>query len=117
MSHFQRKEYACKCGCGFDTVDFDLLRLCNEVREFEGDAVIVSSGCRCLDHNNKIGGVLGSQHTLGRAADLHVSDPWKTHQYLCRQYPNQYGFGVYDNFVHVDTRTNGPVRWDKRSKK
>lgn len=117
MSHFKRNEFACKCGCGFDTVDFELLTLCNEVREFEGGPITVSSGCRCPAHNAKIGGVQISQHVKARAADLHVEYPELTYKWLCRQYPNQYGFGLYDTFVHVDTRTNAPARWDKRTKK
>jgi len=116
MGHFKRKEFACKCGCGFDTTDVDTLRVCNDVRGFEGAPVIVLSGCRCHKHNHMVGGVEESQHTKARAADLRVSDPWKTFQYLCRQYPDKYGFGVYDTFVHVDTRTSGPARWDNRSK-
>jgi len=116
MSYFKRKEFACKCGCGFDTVDIELLPLCNDIRGFEGDEVIVLSGCRCEKHNEEVGGAKHSQHKLGRAADLKVSDPWKTYQYLCNHYKDQYGFGLYDWGVHVDTRTNGPARWDLRTK-
>jgi uncharacterized protein YcbK (DUF882 family) len=116
MQHFQRKEFACECGCGFDTVDFATLAICNEVREFEGAPVIVTSGCRCKLHNEAIGGADSSQHTKARAADLEVSDPAKTYKYLCGQYPGKYGFGLYDTFVHVDTRTNGPARWDFSTK-
>ena len=116
MSYFQRKEFACKDLCGFDTVDVDTLSVCNDVRGFEGGPVRVSSGCRCQAHNKDVGGADNSQHVLARAADLIVSDPWKTYQYLDRQYPDRYGFGVYDTFVHIDTRSNGPARWDKRGK-
>ena len=115
MNYFKRKEFACKCNCGFDTVDYELLVLCNEVREFEGQPVNISSGCRCEIHNLTIGGAPKSQHLFGRAADLMVDDPELTYKWLCRQYPDRYGFGIYDTFVHVDTRTNGPARWDRRS--
>ena len=113
MRHFQRKEFACKCGCGFDTVDIELLPLCEEVREFEGDVVIVSSGCRCVSHNAASGGEHGSYHVLAKAADLLVSDPLKTFKYLCSKYPDKYGFGLYTWGVHVDSRAN-PARWDRR---
>ena len=113
-SHFVREEFTCKCGCGFDTVDFETLRVCNEAREFEGLPVIVTSGCRCIRHNYLVGGVEDSQHIKARAADLLVQNPEKTYQYLHGKYPNKYGFGLYDGFIHVDTRTNGPARWDSR---
>jgi hypothetical protein len=32
-------------------------------------------------------------------------------QHLETTYPGKYGIGRYDNFTHLDTRTNGPVRW------
>ena len=115
MNYFKRKEFACKCGCGFDTVDYELLGLCNEVREFEGEPVVVSSGCRCELHNLAVGGASKSEHLFARAGDLRVDDPEKTYRWLCRQYPDKYGFGLYDWGVHVDTRTDGPARWDGRS--
>lgn len=112
MGYFRRKEFACKCGCGFDTVDHETLRVCNEVREFEGAPVVVNSGCRCEAHNAAIGGSKDSQHKRARAADLSVSDPPKTYQYLCAHYPDKYGFGLYKTFVHVDTRSGPKARWE-----
>jgi len=117
VNHFTRSEFACKCGCGFDTVDMELINLCNDVREFEGASVVVLSGCRCELHNAAIGGAKHSQHKLARAADLAVSDPWKTYQYVCNKYSNCYGFGLYDWGVHVDTRSGNPARWDYRTVK
>jgi len=31
---FNRAEFACNCGCGFDTVDSDTLTVLEEVREY-----------------------------------------------------------------------------------
>ena len=111
MSHFERKEFACKCGCGFDTIDIELLPLCELVRSWNGAPVIVDSGCRCPEHNAEIGGSTGSLHKKARAADLKVADPEKIYKLLCASYPDKFGFGVYDTFVHVDTRTGYPARW------
>jgi len=109
--HFNRKEFACKCGCGFDTVDVKTLELAEEVRQFTGKPVIVHSGCRCATHNRMVGGAPNSQHKKARAADLGVDNPLEVYNYLCKKYPDMYGFGLYSTFVHVDTRTNGPARW------
>lgn len=109
--HFSRHEFACKCGCGFDTVDIDTLVVAETVRHYVGEPVIILSGCRCATHNRAIGGAPTSQHKKARAADLKVSEPKKVYDYLCERYPGKYGFGLYKTFVHVDTRTNGPARW------
>ncbi len=109
--HFWREEFACACGCGFDTVDCETLRICEEVRKFTGKPVTVTSGCRCSEHNKAIGGAAKSKHVEGRAADLQVEDPSAVYKYLDSKYPDKYGFGLYTTFVHIDTRTDGPVRW------
>jgi len=73
--HFSRHEFACKCGCGRDTIDTETLKLCEIVREFVGQPVTVTSGHRCEAHNRRVGGGTRSQHLYGRAADLTVTDP------------------------------------------
>lgn len=42
----------------------------DEMREAWGSGIRVSSGFRCLQLNKAVGGVDGSAHTLGNAADL-----------------------------------------------
>ena len=74
-AHFSRREFACKCGCGLDTVDKRLLDLCELVRTWTGGPVRVVSGHRCQEHNRRVGGSPKSQHVLGRAADLAVPNP------------------------------------------
>lgn len=115
--NFSRHEFACNCGCGKDTVDVELIELCEVVRAFVGAAIVPRSGHRCKRHNTRVGGVERSQHLDGRAADLPVVDPIAVYRMLCGRYPGRYGFGVYDSMVHVDSRTNGPARWDKRTVK
>jgi uncharacterized protein YcbK (DUF882 family) len=109
--YFSRHEFACKCGCGFNTVDIELLNLCDLIRDYVKKPVTASSGCRCIRHNASVGGASNSQHLYGRAADLIVDDPLAVYDYLDRRYPNRYGFGVYESWLHVDSRSNGPARW------
>lgn len=111
--HFSRHEFACNCGCGSDTVDVETLQLCEEVRELVGAPVMVTSGHRCARHNRRVGGARNSQHVKGRAADLAVPDPQAVYDALVRRYPDRYGFGCYPRhgFVHVDTRSGLPARW------
>ncbi len=70
--YFKRSEFACKCGCGFDTVDAELLAILVNLRRHYGQPITIHSGCRCQKHNKAVGGVINSQHLIGRAADVTV---------------------------------------------
>jgi len=72
--HFTRHEFSCKCGCGFDTVDAYLIQILESIREYFDKPIIITSGCRCPEYNERVGGAHNSQHKLGRAADFIVAD-------------------------------------------
>ncbi|AUG85335.1 peptidase M15 family protein [Vibrio phage GRLPWR] len=115
---FSRKEFACKCGCGYDTVDAELLAVLKKLKKhFKNKAVFIDSGCRCVQHNKKIGGTPKSSHLSGRAADIRVAGvfPDMVAEYLLETYPDKYGIGRYRSFTHIDTR-KGKARWDNRAK-
>jgi hypothetical protein len=128
-----RHEFACKCKCGFDTVDFELPYVLEEVADHFEDVtpkstrirIHINSGARCQNHNQQIGGSKNSLHTQGRAADFWMEAEFydgrreKIHDdliadHLEGMYPAEYGIGRYNGWTHVDTRSNGPARWDKR---
>ena len=56
----------------------NLKALCMEVlqplRDYLGKPVVISSGYRSEEVNTMVGGVKGSQHLKGEAADIHVED-------------------------------------------
>lgn len=110
--HFERDEFACECGCGFDTVDIALLNVLEVVRRHFGQPVHITSGCRCEEHNAMIGGSYGSKHKRGIAADIWVQSvkPSEVYEFLDGYMPNSYGIGYYDNFTHIDVRKN-KARW------
>ena len=125
--YFKRSEFACKCGCGFDTVDAELLYVLNGMRiDFEA-SVTVNSGCRCTKHNKKVKKIFSSlknllkkpkrpsQHELGKAADIVVKGipAHKVVDYLEEKYPGRYGIGRYLGRTHIDVR-EGCARWDNR---
>lgn len=111
--NFHRAEFACQDGCGFDTVDAELVDVLQTVRRVFKSPVTITSGCRCPEHNAAVGGAPNSQHVLGRAADIVVEDaaPLEVYRFLAARYGNRFGFGLYERWIHVDTRTDGPARW------
>lgn len=108
---FERSEFACKCGCGFDTVDVDTLTVLNKVRAHFNKPTTITSGCRCYKYNVKVGGSAKSQHVFARAADIKVEDvePKDVADYVDSLMVAG-GIGRYKTFTHVDTRTV-KARW------
>ena len=111
MKYFTRGEFACKCGCGQDTVDGELGTILDDIRGHFKRPITVTSGNRCPRYNFKVGGAEKSLHVLSRAADIQVEgvDPSVVADYAeSRGVP---GVGRYATFTHVDSRGNGPARW------
>lgn len=111
--HFSRDEFSCKCGCGFSTVDVKLIEILESVRSQFKKPVKINSGCRCHDHNKKVGGTPKSKHMEGIAADIVVKgvSPIDVHKFLIDYVGGNYaGIGRYETFVHIDAREN-PARW------
>jgi uncharacterized protein YcbK (DUF882 family) len=120
--NFDSREFACKgeaqgkeC-CNSDTkLNQELIEVLQDVRDYFGTSVKITSSYRCPIHNNRVGGVLNSQHLLGTAADIQVKYMSTTNvaAYLESEYPDKYGIGTYHTFTHIDVRTK-KARWDKR---
>lgn len=110
--NFSRSEFACKCGCGFATVDVKLLEVLEIVRAKYG-AVTINSACRCAVHNKNVGGAKGSKHKLGIAADIVVKGvaPEEIYMFLDMFQPMRYGVGKYNSFTHIDVR-DIKARWN-----
>lgn len=106
--NFKRSEFACKCGCGFDTVDTALIIVLQSIRDRFG-ALVVNSGCRCASHNKSVGGAAKSQHLLGRAADIRPLNAGvkAVADWVKLNLPDV-SCGEYNTFVHIDTRTGKP---------
>ena len=108
--NFSRAEFACKCGCGQDTVDAQLLDILQDIRS-EFGPVNITSANRCPVHNAAIGGSSNSQHMKSRAADIQVANasPEEVAGFVGIHYPDT-GIGLYNTFTHIDTRGH-KARW------
>jgi uncharacterized protein YcbK (DUF882 family) len=113
-TNFSRSEFACKCNCGFDTVDIELIKVLEKIRTHFARPIQINSGCRCKRHNEAEGSTSKkSQHLYGRAADIFIMTvpPEKIAAYVDSKWPGRFGLGVYSSWVHIDSRTDGPARW------
>ncbi len=99
------------------------------IRDYFGVPVYVTSTYRTEQHNKSIGGASNSQHLKSTAIDGTFKDDAimaKYHAEIESQGPlyqkliaaGILGFGLYDNFFHIDSRAVAtPVVWDNRKKK
>lgn len=111
--HFNRSEFACKCNCGFATVDIELVNVLETLREYFYAPITINSACRCMSHNHAVGGKPNSKHREGIAADIVVKGVASSmvFSYLSGLYKDKYGIGYYEDFVHIDVRSD-KARWE-----
>lgn len=107
-ANFVSTEFDCKgasCGCTSTKISKQLITYLQLIRNHFGKPVSINSGFRCQKHNSAVGGAKGSKHTLGQAADIVVSGvaPKEVAKYA--ESIGIKGIGLYDTFVHIDTRT------------
>ena len=113
--HFNRVDFACGCGCGRNTVDYQTLIHLEYERVYFGRPIYITSGYRCAEHNRLEGGKPNSEHLFGRAVDSWCDGvtPVERYAYYNTRWPGRYGLGVYvaKNFLHFDTRSGRRARW------
>lgn len=110
--NLSRHEFACQCGCGFDTVDFELVNVIQAGCDYFDTTVHINSGCRCDEHNKNEGGHPNSKHTEAKAGDVVYKDtpPELVASYFERLFPTKYGIGRYNTFTHIDVQSK-KKRW------
>jgi hypothetical protein len=94
------------------------------IRDAVGVAVTVNSTFRTVDHNESVGGGSNSQHLTGHAIDLDMAQS-KLDE-LKKDIPRRgpifnklraagiNGFGLYNGFIHIDSRPEGGKQIDPR---
>jgi uncharacterized protein YcbK (DUF882 family) len=118
-ANFSKSEFACRCGCGLDSISIDLVNSLQLVRDALNKPILITSGIRCVKHNKNCGGAKHSQHLFGTAADIHVKDMnvKALHDFI-KSNNAIFGFkgiGFYpkQGFVHVDIRkSNSLIEWN-----
>ncbi|KUK99309.1 MAG: Peptidase M15A [Parcubacteria bacterium 32_520] len=93
-------------------IDFRLVDMLEILRKKIGDKpIIVNSGYRCVEYNQKVGGVPESYHLYGMAADVRVPGVAPAELLAYAEEVGFLGLGLYDTFCHLDIRYNY-TRWE-----
>lgn len=110
--NFTPAELACQ-GTGEMLVDEEALDALQKFRDDVARPVILNSAYRSEKHNAAVGGAKNSQHRLGKAFDIRITDRLtRSVIHAAARAAGFKGIGDYDTFVHVDT---GAARyWDNR---
>jgi uncharacterized protein YcbK (DUF882 family) len=117
--NFSRHEFACKDNCGFDNINPRVVFMAQVIRDALGEPIRINSACRCEKHNAAVGGVKGSYHTTGQAADLSsavgstrlfqvIKQLFADGKLNDLQYCKRY---IRSNFVHIDCGKKRNVRF------
>lgn len=69
-NNYYRDQFACHCGCGFDTVDVNLAVILEKITEKVTRKLNINCACRCATENRRVGGAKASSHMLAKAADI-----------------------------------------------
>jgi len=84
-------------------MNVEFLNKLAQARKIAAVGFKITSGYRSPEHNEKVGGVPNSSHTLGHAVDIYA--PTSRQKYIIINALLQAGFdriGIAKNFIHVD---------------
>nr|DAU03505.1 MAG TPA: peptidase [Microviridae sp.] len=106
--YFKVKEFACNDLSPVVFIDDYLHNVLNILRNKLGKPVIITSGYRTPEWNEKCGGAKYSYHMRGMAADIRVNGmkPKQVANILNEIVPDECGIIVYRSWVHFDVRTS-----------
>lgn len=109
IKHFKKSEFACKCGCGLNNINLEVVKVADKIRDYYEKPCIVNSGSRCVKHNKKVGGVSNSRHLQGKAIDIYVQGVsgqalLAYTKQLVAQGLLRYTYLIAGNAVHIDIK-------------
>ena len=110
--YFKLSEFACPC-CKRVMLHPLLLKKLVELRAIIKKPLYITSGYRCAEYNQKVGGIKCSYHMLGLAADIRIEGVSALDLLEYAEMINFAGIGFYEkkNFLHLDVRPTKLARW------
>lgn len=113
-ANFTAREFRCGLGspcnaCTVILIDPQLVKYLQQIRDYFGAEVELTSAYRCPSYNGRVSGATGSRHTKGQAADIIVRGVAPARVAAYAEYIGVKGIGLYETakdgyFVHIDTR-------------
>lgn len=100
--YFTSSEFACPC-CNQVKMQEWFVRWLDELRDKCGFPLMINSGYRCHDHNEKIGSKVNSAHVKGLAVDISCTQ--SDRRYKIVKTAIELGclrIGVGQSFIHLD---------------
>lgn len=109
---FHLREFECRCGaCPYTLMSVDHVHRLQALRNLIKNPIRILSGYRCYARNLAVGGEKNSMHMYGLATDVYAEGlEMGTLASLGREFE---GVGIYDTWVHFDSR-GFTAFWDKR---
>ncbi len=105
-TNFRAREFDCQgTGCCSTTpIDEHLVAYLQQIRDHFGKPVYLTA-YRCKTHNARTpNAATNSYHIYGQAADFHIDGVAPAEIAKCAESIGVKGIGLYDDFVHIDTR-------------
>lgn len=112
--NFKVGEFACKDGNFTCLIDDKLVAFLQFIRDYYGKPVKINSGYRTASYNKKVGGAGKSKHLIGQAADISIKGVTPKDIARLAEDMGILGIGLYDNFVHIDTRDSKSFWYSSR---
>ena len=106
--HFTEEEFRCPCGCRTLNPNQSFLERLERARTRAEIPFPVTSGSRCDEHNEDVGGIDSSSHKADETTESHASDigaRGSRQRGIIIPSLLAVGFnriGIADSFVHVD---------------
>lgn len=114
--NFSIGEFACSC-CHAAFIDRDLLNKLQKFRSVINKPIRITSGYRCLLHNESIGGAKNSSHIYGHGVDCAIkvdnNMTWEMVAKIAEQCGfNGIGRGYRRGFIHLDNMHRSLTYWN-----
>jgi hypothetical protein len=111
IDYFPEKPWHCKCGCKKNNIQPKFVRMLNVARFHANTAFYMNSVCRCVSHNETVGGKEDSAHLYGTAGDIKCKNSHKRYKILrglLKAGFKRIGVNSKKGFIHADCDDSKP---------
>lgn len=106
--NFKKSEFKCPCCGGYGSgIASSLLDVMQKLRDKYGNTII-TSGFRCIKHNQKVDGSYNSKHLTGQACDFYFGSGILTNQNKRIEVVNEIKKMPNVNYVYCNINGNHP---------